>query len=447
MRRPPLSRPSLAASAVVALLLACVAHEKVADKAAATGDWRTAEREYAEALRGDPKDKAAVQAKWQDARTHAITDGQRHAQACMVGHDWECALAESSYVLGLDPGDAAMAAVRRDAGREVGRQRVREAAAANDRGESARAMELLEAARGATNDPGVEGEVRRWIPPIVRTASADADRLRAARQYPQAIDLLSRASRLDPAVGGQLQAVRAEYEQWKDVEAERLTRDGDGLLRAHRWGEARARYQQAAALRPNGRAAALARYAELLGDADEAVSRRDFVRAEHLYREAAQSPADDGLARAALERVQIRPWAITLRSVRVRHGGPRGPLVVVVRMPDGRAVQTEPRDGARAYLEGTFVVAANAYDDRVISARVLRMANPGDPPFDLGTVRFRIADAIGDGRLALADGAVDELRIDAAPTELPVGELRGLLPFREGPPAPQPPPPPPRPNK
>jgi tetratricopeptide (TPR) repeat protein len=441
MRRAP-----FALTVITLLLAACVAHEKVADKAASTGDWKTAEREYAEALRHDPKDKAAVEAKWQAARGRAITEAQRHAQACVVGHDWDCALAESSYVLGLDPGDAGMAAVRRDAAREVGRQRLREASAAYDRGESGRAMELLEAARDVTNDPGVESDVRRWIPAVTRLASTDADRLRAARQFPQAIDLLARASRLDPGYGGQLQAVQAEYEQWKDFEAERFTREGDGFLRARQWGEAKARYQQAVALRPQSRAAALLRYADLLGDGEEAVSRRDFARAERLYREAAQSPADDGLARAALERVRVRPWAVTLRSVRVRHGGPRGPLVVVVRLPDGRAAQTAPREGSRASLEATFVVAANAYDERVVSARVFRLARPGDPPFDLGTVAFRLSDVVGREPFALEDGAVDELVVDAAPTDLPPGELRGLGPVA-GPPPPPPAPPPPRPRR
>jgi tetratricopeptide (TPR) repeat protein len=438
MRRSPFTL-----SVIAFTLLACVAHEKAADKAAAVGDWKKAEREYAEALQSDPEDAAAVRAKWQDARSRAIGEAQRHARACAVDRDWPCALAESSYVLGLDPGDAAMAAVRRDAGREVGRQRVRAAADALERGESARAMEALEAAREVTNDPGVEAEVRRWIAPATRAAAADAGRFRGARQYPQAIDLLARAARLDPAYDEDLRATQTEYERWKDDEAERLAREGDGLLRVHRWGEARARYQQAVALRPQGRAAALARYADLLGEGEEAVSRRDFGRAERLYREAAQSPADGGLARDALERVRIRPWAVTVRSVRVRPGGPRGPLVVALRLPDGRTVRTPPREGARAWLEATFVVAANAYDDRAVSARVLRLTRPGEPPIELGAVAFRLSDAIGRGALSLEDGAVDELRVEAAPTALPVGELRGLERV-DGPPPPPPPPRPPR---
>jgi tetratricopeptide (TPR) repeat protein len=440
MRRHP-----LVASLLALLFLACVAHEKVADKAASTGDWKTAEREYAEALRGDPKDRAAVEAKWKSARAQAIAEAQRHAQACMVGRDWECAYGEAGYVLGLDPGDAAMAAARRDAGRELGRVRVREAADAHARGDPGRAMERLEAARAVTNDPGVEAEVRRWIPPVTRGALEAADRYRASRQYPQAIDLLARATRLDPGMGGALQAAQAEYEQWKDVEAERLTREGDGFLRARRYDQAKARYQEAAALRPQGRAATLARYADLLGDGEDAVRRNDFARAERIYREAAQSPADDGTARDALELVRVRPWAVTFRSVRVRPGGPRGPVVVLVRLPDGRSVQAEPREGPRGHLEATFVVAANAYDDRRVTARVLRRVGRDVPPLDLGTLGFRLSELFARGELSLEDGAVDELRVEARPSQLPPGELRGFSPAPDAPPPP--PPPPPRPRK
>jgi tetratricopeptide (TPR) repeat protein len=344
-----------------------------------------------------------------------------------------------------------MAAVRRDAGRELGRARARAAAYALERGQGGRAMELLEAARAVTGDPGVEAEVRGLVPAATRAAADEADRLADARQYPQAIALLERAARLDPRWTGRLEAIRAEQEAWLDAEAERLTLEGDGFLRGGRYGEARARYLQAASFRPSGRAATLAAYAGLLLDGEEAVRRRDFAAAERRYEEAARSQADDGRAREALELVRVRPWAVSLRAVRVRPGGPRGPLVVVVRLPDGRAVQTEPRDGGRARLDATFVVAANAYDDRVVSARVLRLTGRDEAPFDLGTVSFRLADAIRRGPLSLEDGAVDGLVVDAAPSALPAGALRGLSPVPDAPPPPPPPrpqpPPPPRPRK
>jgi hypothetical protein len=275
----------VALAAAIAFLAACVAHEKAGDQASSLGDWKGAEREYAQALKDDPG-KKDIQAKYREARAQALAGAQRTAQACAVGRDWECALAESQYALGLDPGNQAMAALHRDAGREVGRLRLRRADEALDRGESARAMELIEAARAVTEDPGVEAEARRMVPAAVEAAVAESSRLRAARQYPQAIDLLSRAARLDPGVTPRLQATQAEYDQWKDYEAERLAREGDAFLRVRRFAEARDRYVQAATIQPESRARELARYADLMLDGDAAVARRDFPDAEAHYRRA-----------------------------------------------------------------------------------------------------------------------------------------------------------------
>lgn len=439
MPRAPLL-PALAV--LLALLAGCAAHEKAGDRASSVGDWKTAEREYARALRDDPE-KKDVQAKYREARTHALDEARRRAQACSVGQDWECALAESEYALGLDGGDAAMAALRRDAGREAGRLRLRRAREALDRGESARAIELIEGARAATQDPGVEAEAARLVGPAVRAASDDAERLREARQYPQAIDLLSRAARLDPGVGPQLQAVQAEQERWKDAEAERLAREGDALLDARRLAEARTRYDQATAIRPASRSRDLARYVAFLMEGDDAVARRSFGVAERSYHSAVETGLDRGFARDGLERVQVRRWAVRLRAVRVRRGGPPGELAVAVSLPDGRQVATPPLRGDWARLDAAFVVAANSYDERIVSARVLRLVHrPGadDPPFDLGTVSFRLSDLLAQRGLVLAEGVVEELRLDAVPTDLPEGEVRGLVPVVAPPPPPRPPP-------
>ena len=65
----------------LALLAACVAHEKVGDRAAALGDWKTAEREYAEAVRKDPE-KKDLREKYRVARASALAESTRRAQAC-----------------------------------------------------------------------------------------------------------------------------------------------------------------------------------------------------------------------------------------------------------------------------------------------------------------------------------------------------------------------------
>ncbi|HTT70818.1 MAG TPA: hypothetical protein VMG32_06305 [Anaeromyxobacteraceae bacterium] len=434
----------VAFAAVLLLLAGCAAHEKAGDRAGAVGDWKTAEREYARALQSDP-DQKDLQAKYQEARTHALAESRRAAQACAVGQDWECALSESQYALGLDPGDATMAALRRDAGREAGRQRLSHAREALARGESARAMELIEAARTATQDPAVEAAARSLVPSAVAAAAHEADRYRAARQYPQAIDLLSRATRLDPGVGPHLEAVKAEYESFKDAEAERLAQEGDRFLAARQLSEARARYDEAVAIRPMSRARELSRYTSLLQEGDAAVARRDFGGAERAYRTALDSGLDRGFARDGLDRVVVHRFAVRLRTVRVRGGGPPGDLFVTVSLPDGRRLLTPPQRGNFARLEASFVVAANSYDERVVSAHVFRrVAHAADPPFDLGSGSFRLADLLARRSLALRDGVVDELTIDALPTTMAEGSIMGFELFSA---AAAPPSAPPRPVK
>ena len=420
----PLRRPALVlALLALAALTACAAHEKAGDRASAVGDWKTAEREYSRAAQDHPKDKE-LRAKYQEARTHALADAQAKARACAAGHDWECALGESQYALGLDPGLAEMAVLRRDAGREAGRLRLRSAADALDRRDLVRAMDLLESVRAATDDPGVAAEAGRLSPAVVRAAVAEAERLRGQVKYPPSIDLLTRAARLDPAVEPRLAAVQAEFERWKDAEAERLALEGDALLDARRFAEAKVRYDQAATLRPAGRAAPLAQYAGQLAEGDAAVQRRDFDAAERAFGAAARGGSDSGLAREALERVQIRLYAVRLRSVRVTRGG--GDLIVTVALPDGRSAQTPPRFGSYANLESSFVVAANGYDDRTVSLRVFRGA--GDRPLDLGTVSFPLAELIARGRLAVSGDAIQEVRVECDPADLPEGAVTGLVP-------------------
>ena len=460
----------------LALLAACVAHEKAGDRAAALGDWKTAEREYAEAVRKDPE-KKDLQEKYRVARASALAESTRRAQACTAAQDWECAVAESDYALGLDPGSVALAALRRDAGRNAGAARLRAAEEAASRGDLAHALTLLESARAVTDDPVVQAESRRVQPKIVGPTVNEAERLRADRRYPEALELLGRAARVDVAVGARVEAVRAEYELWKDAEAERLTAEGDALVAKRRFAEAQARYEAALRLRPQCRAQPLGRYAALLAQADAAASRRDFAAAERAYAEAARSGVDRGIAQVELDRVRVRPYAIRLRSVLVRPTRPDGwpwagartrdldralarlarwdgsaaplpsglvidvarrvppenqpTLVVTIGLPDGRAVQTPPRRGAYAVLEGSFVVATNAYDDRALELRVVHDDGAGRP-LDVGTVQLRIAELVAKGELSLSAGSVTELLVEADPADRPDGAFAGLVPIPDG---------------
>ncbi|WP_242342198.1 hypothetical protein [Anaeromyxobacter terrae] len=460
------SLPLLALS--LALALACAAHEKSGDRAAALGDWKTAEREYAAAVRKDPE-KKELQDKYRQARAAALEDATKRAQACVAARDWECAFSESDYALALEPTSAALATLRRDSGREVGYLRLRRAQESASGRDWATALQLVEGARAATDDLGVAAEARRVEPGVVRGAVDAAERHRAARQFPEAIDLLARAARVDASVTPRLDAVRAEHERWKDAEAERYATEGDALLAKRRFADAKASYDAALKLRPNGRAQPRARCAALLAQGDEALRRRDFAGAEKAFAEAAALEVDGGIALAELDRVKVRPYAVRLRSVLVRPTRPDGwpwaggrtreldravarlttyregsgpaavaldlarriphanqpNLVVTLALPDGRAFQSAPRRGVYALLEGSVVVAANAYDDRTISLRVVSDEGGGRMT-DVGLLTFRLADLVANGEVALSDGSVTELRIEADVADRPDGTVTGL---------------------
>jgi tetratricopeptide (TPR) repeat protein len=440
-----MSRPLsfLLAAAVLLAVASCAAHEKAGDRAAAVGDWKTAEREYGAAARKDPS-KRELQEKYAQARGAAIEGSSRAATACYAARDFECALAEASYALALDPGRVDVATLRRDAGREAAFQRVSRAREVSGRGDHRGALALLLSAREASDDPAVAAEIRRAAPGVVDGAVFDAEALRAKEQYPQALELYSAAAQLDPAVQPRLAVVQAEYERWKDSEAERLAQQGDGLLAERRYAEAKASYDAAVQLRPRGRAEPLARYTGLLAQGEAAIGARDFASAERAFAEASRYPGDR-VAAEELDRVRVRPWAIRLDSVLVTPTRPDGwpwsgsrsflldrilaqlqraagsasasvaldlarrvprdnqpNLVVTVGLPDGRGLQTAPRRGVHLALDGSFVVASNAYDDRQLSLRVVHEDARGGQAVDVGVVTFRLGDLVAQRELAVS---------------------------------------------
>jgi len=462
-----------ASAALLALALStatgCAAHEKTADKAAAVGDWKTAEAEYAEALRKDPK-RADLQQKYQQARATALYESSRKAKACWAARDAECAFAESDYALRLDPGSVEMATLHADAGREAALQRVRRADEAAGRADWKGALQLLGSAQEASRDPVVTSAVQASSGGVVGGAVAESDRLRAQAQFPAAIDLLALATRIDPRVQPRLDSVRAEYERWKDTEAERFTVSGVQLMDQGRWAEAEQMFRQAVAIRPRSRAEPLSRYAGAMARGAAAAQHRDWPGAERAFSEAAQLNMDRGQASAELERVRIRPYAFVLRSVLVRPTRPDGhpwaggrnreidrvvawlsrgnlvagqdavemarrlprenqpTLVVTIALPDGRGVQSAPRRGAYTLLEGGFTVTTNGFDERAVSVRVVHDDGSGRP-VDVGLVSVRLSDVVARGELSLAGGALLDLRIAAVPSDQPDGAVERLSPI------------------
>jgi tetratricopeptide (TPR) repeat protein len=459
---------------VLLLLAACAAHEKAGDRAAASGDWKTAERAYAEALRKDP-DKKELQDKYRQARTAAVDDATRRAQACSAGRDWECAFSESGYVLRLDPGSAPMAALHADAAREVAFLRVQRAQEAGDRGDWLGGLDLLRQAREASSDPGVAAEIRRATPALVRGAAAEADRLRAARQYPQAIQLLELASAADPAQRARLDATRAEYERWKDGEAERLTDEGEARLAQRRFADAKQSFDAALQLRPQCRAQPLARYAGRMAEAQAAVGRRDFAGAERALDLALQDGVDRPFVQGELDRVRVRPYAIRLRSVLVQPLRPDGwpwaggrsrdldrvvarlagfdpqdaasglaldlarrlpaenqpTLAVTVVLPDGRTLRAAPRRGVYALLDGSVVVLSNGFDDRVLAVRVEHELGGGARPMMIGEVPLKLGELVTGGSVAVGGQSVLQLRVEVDPADAPEGTFSGLQPVAD----------------
>ena len=464
--------------ALASLLAACASAQKAGDQAAATGDWKTAEANYAQVLRDDPTDPEK-QARWRHAREEAIRAALAHARACQVSQDWECAFAEADYLVRMEPGSAEHAALRAEAGRQAGWLRLRGAAEAAERDDGRAALDLLAQARAASADAGLQAEAQRLQPSVVAAAVRRAQQLRAQQQYPPALELLSAAAALDAGVRPALDQVRAERDRWVEARYEAQAGQGDALLRERRFGEAAQAYEAALAIRKGGRAEPLARYARALQHGDAAVARHDWPAASRAYDEAVRTGMDgtNGPARAQLDRVQVRTWAVRVRSALVRpiqpdgspwagHAGPgyqrlvgllanaamdgrgrlavagmdvydalprenRPTLVATVTLPDGRRFTTPPQTALRARFDAWVVVATAALDDRPIAVRVAHAGPQGQ--VEVGAVTVRVADLVAGGDLVLADRSVVELRLAAERSPLADGTVQGLAPVRPPP--------------
>lgn len=455
--------------AVAALLLACASAEKLGDRAAAVGDWKSAERQYAEALQKEPGN-AEKKAKWQQARQNALQGAVAAARACQASRDWECVYAESDYAARLDAGSTEIATMRADAARNVAQQRLRGAQEASGRRDHRTAFDLYRRAQEVTNDAGVQAEAARLGPALVRAAVEDAQRQRAAQQFPAAIELLTLAVNVDGRVRPTLDATRGEYDRWLDQQYEREAQQGDALLRERRFADAQARYEAALKHKHGGRAEPLLRYARALSQGEQAVQRRDWAKATAAYDEAVKTGADaHGFAATELERVSIRPYAIRVRTVLVkpfrpdgspwaggrsrefdrlvgklavaamdgaRRGGPaaaevydalpqenRPELFASMTLPDGREFATEPQRTLRARLDSIVVLNTNAYDDRQVTVRILSADRTGAS--EVGAVSFRFMDALA-GELRFSDRSVVELRVAAEPSALRDGQAQGF---------------------
>jgi tetratricopeptide (TPR) repeat protein len=458
---------------LIALFAACASAQKVGDQAAATGDWKTAEANYAQVLRDDPNDPEK-RARWQGARQQAIQASLAHCRACQASQDWECAFDEAEYLVRMEPGNTEYATLRFETGRQAAHARLRLAAEDARRGDHRSAFELLAQARAASNDAGVQAEAARLQPTIVSGGVKQAMQLRSQQQYPEALELLAAAAALDGAVRPTLEQVRDERDRWLEARYEAQARQGDVLLQEGRFAEAAQAYEAAVAIRRGGRAEPLARYARDLRAGEVAVQRRDWPAATRAYDGALRTGMDGtaGYARHQLERVQVRNWAIHLSSTLVRPIQPDGrpwaggagagyqrlvgllanaamdgqgrravtgidlydalphenrpTLVATLTLPDGRQFSTAPQTALRARFESFVVVATNALDDRPLSIRIVHVDAQG--PVDVGAVTIRMADLLNGGQLVLSDRSIVELRLSAERSPQADGSVRGFAP-------------------
>ncbi len=152
--------------------------------------------------------------------------------------------------------------------------------------------------------------------------------------------------------------------------------------------------------------------------ATSAIDARNFAAAEGMLREAISTGEDRGQAVSLLERVQVKPYTVAVRSVLVQPArldgnawvGRTSPLffgisqsigVMIQRgnmdratavsmtlpyenrpdlkieavMPDGARLVTPVQNGVYARFSGEFVIATNAFDDRRVAFRVLQGAD------------------------------------------------------------------------
>ncbi len=457
------------------VMAACVAHEKVGDKAAAVGDWETALNAYGQALADDPS-KPELKEKYERAKREAVADAYKKAQACASAGDWKCAVGEADFALKVDGGNSEIAAFRATAARSLALQQITESHQVATQGKFRVALDMIDKAKVLSSDPAVVQEAATARMGLAAMADAEAERLRQSRSYPEAVEALSVAVSIDGSKRGKLDALQREYEAFRTAEYERLARDGDMALARRDWAAAESNYVAALKMKPGGRAEPLARYAGGVGAAEAALARRDYFNAANAYRQAVDSGQDSsGYAASQLALVEVRPYAVRIRSVLARpirpdgrpwagnmnpymsrllgmftteFAGGRGArrlveaamsippenrpnLSVQVALPDGTRITTPAVHGLYVAYDSEFIVATNAFDERRLSLRVVH----GNAQFseDIGVVEFPLGEIVRRREAHLNGGSVAalDLNIELAPGRYD-GMFANMFPVYDG---------------
>jgi tetratricopeptide (TPR) repeat protein len=458
-----------AAVVLLLCLTACVAHEKNGDRAAAVGDWKTALAAYREALLREPE-SPALKEKFEQARKEALVAASQRAHTCASAQEWQCAVEEADFALSLDGSNTELAAFRANAARSLALDVVRRARAAAGTQQFPEAFGLLQRATRVSNDPRVLEESGRAKAEVMRLADVEAERLRQLKAYARSLTLLRLLVSVDASLQPKLQAVEAEYEQFRSAEYERLTAEGDAALAQRRWAAAQEKYEEALRMKSGGRAEPLARYAEGMARGESALAKRDFEGATEGYRLAVDSGMDwDGSAAARLTAVEIRPYTIRLRSVLVMPTrldghpwvGPANPLLVrlmdrgtawrvliraaervpmqnrptlsvIVTRPDGERLMTPARQSLYAvYEDPAFVITTNHFDERPLVFQVVQ--GEGTAQEEVGTVSVALGELVQRQEAELSKQSIAALELATGPGEGRVdGMFTGLRPVGDG---------------
>jgi tetratricopeptide (TPR) repeat protein len=447
--------------AFVALLIACAAHEKAGDSAAAVGDWKRALSEYRTAVQRSPGD-AKLRQKYDNAKSQATATSTRKAQACAAQGNWECALGEADFAISVDDSAAAtLGALRADAARNLAHAKVSSARAAIARADLDGAHAALRTASSLSSAPDVSQAVRAASVEWAASAASAADQLRQSRRFPEALSLLSSAAEYDPSLRPRVVSLQSEYEQFKAAEHDRLVAEGDAALAAKRWSDAAASFQAAQQMKDDARTAAAVKYAGSMAAGDSAISKADWRAAQQSFRAALDSGQDKGGDAARLvEAVTVRTYAVRISSIFVQPTRPDGEpwvgrpdplfgklvtvavgmynpvagrvagkvveeldkipvenqptLVMDITLPDGRRFVTPAHRGLYWNPPAQVTVATNAYDQRPLVFRVVHRA-PNGSEQSVGVVQVPLSELAKSQQVVLRGASIAQLELTANP--------------------------------
>ncbi|WIG92808.1 hypothetical protein [Myxococcus sp. SDU36] len=457
------------------VLSACAAHEKTGDRAAAMGDWKSAYASYRQALASEP-DSPEIKLKFDAARAKALQDAQQRAQTCAQVNDWGCALAESDFALSVEPGNAEIASFRANAAQQVAMGQLDTAVEQAQQGQYAEAASLMDRALQLSPAPEVKTHAEDVRSIIITQGRAQADRHLHEGNFIAAHELAQLVLRLDGSASAWAQNIAAEYEHFITEEVERLSREGDAARAQHDWVRAQQRYGAALSLRQGGRAAPLEDYARHMALADQRIAGRDWNGAAEAYHVALRTGQDDGYANHQLERVQLRPYRVVLRSVLVTPVRPDGRawvgtsndiftrlanrltqmarqsgmsglvkdlamsiphenrprLRVEVLHPDGMHLTTLGRDGIYTAYDAEFVAVANAFDERRVGFQVY-MDGPNGSEL-LGSVDVPMRELVEHREVSLEGRSVIALTLSTGGDGRQPGPYAGMARVLPAPP-------------